>query len=204
MNDRVGMTTQAAASSPAIGRLLLIALAAGLCVAAAFSIVAITGVASDDTVGKVIGVALGFALFSATSAAGAMLLRRGWESVHLLGWATVALSAVSFCAVVLATFWEESATFLGCAALATLACAHASIVTRDARDDDAVTILALSWTSIVLAVSFAAGGIARIVGALGDSGDFWRAMAVGLILVLLTFALAPILRRVRRGSIASA
>lgn len=39
---------------------------------------------------------------------------------------------------------------LGCAGLATLACSHASIVLRDARDGDNMAILALCWTSILL------------------------------------------------------
>ena len=198
------MTAPQAHAPYALRRPLLVSIAVGLCVAAVAAIVAILGTGTADDLEDVVASGLGLALFSATSAAGAMLLRRGWESVHALGWVTIALSAVSFCASLVATFTDDYAQVFGCAALATLACAQASIVLVDSSDDDSVGILSLCWTSIVLAVSFAAGGIARIVGALGDSGDFWRAMAVGLILVLLTFALAPILRRVRRGSIAAA
>jgi hypothetical protein len=195
---------RATPSPPAILTPLLLALAAGLCVAAVAAIVAVAGSSFDDS-DTVIEVSLGFTLFSATSVCGAMLLRRGWESIHPLGWVTILLSAVSFVAVLVSALADTGDEFLGCVGLATLAGAHASIVLRDTRDGDNMAVRALCWTSILLSVSFAAAGAAAISGVIGDVGeDFARAMAVGLILVLLTFALAPILRRVTSGSAGAA
>ena len=59
---------------------------------------------------------------------------------------------------------------------------------------------ALCWTSIASAVILAVVGIALITGGLDDVGyAFGQLMAVVVIVWLLTFALAPILRRMDRG-----
>jgi len=190
------LTAPQAHAPYALRRPLLIGIAVGLCVAAVAAIVAILSTGTADDLEDIIATGLGLALFSATSAAGAMLLRRGWESVHALGWVTIALSAVSFCASLVATFTDDYSQVFGCAALATLACAQASIVLVDSSDDDSVGVLSLCWTSIVLAVSFAGLGIALITEAIAFGEDAARALGVLLILNLLTFAFTPILRRV--------
>jgi hypothetical protein len=180
-----------------IRRALSWALVAALCVAALTAIVAILGGDFDDTDGRVIGASLGFAVFSATAAAGASLRFRDSAIARTLGLATMALSAISF-ALLLGALWDEDADatwrWFGSAALAALALSHASLVSGALRAADSLIVRALSKTSIALGVVESLLGILAISGAVDGSAQL---IAVLVILLLLTTALPPVMRRLQ-------
>jgi hypothetical protein len=189
-----------------VRRLLAWALVAALCVAAITASAAILTGDFDETDARVIGTSMGFAVFSATAASGASLRFRESDVLRGLGLATMALSAVSFVLLVMA-IWNDSADdawqVFGSAALAALACSHASLVGGAARPTDSETVRALGGTSITLAAADAFFGILAVSGAVEEVAEgFGQLMAVLVILLLLTTALPPILRRLQRSAAA--
>jgi len=178
-------------------RPLVVALVTGLCVAALSGIVAIALEGFGEAALKVIALGWGVAVFSATGAAGAALLQRGWESVHPLGYATVGLSVLSFVVLDFTLFVEAAdGQLLACLVLATFAASHASLVTLGANESDGVAVLALCWTSIAGALILAGTGIALVLGAWGDAGEgLWKAIGSVVIVTSLASVLPPVLRR---------
>jgi peptidoglycan/LPS O-acetylase OafA/YrhL len=190
-----------------IRRALAWALVAALCVAALTAIGAILTGDFDETDGRVIGTSVGFAIFSATAASGASLRFRASADLRTVGLAAVILSGVSFL-LLLVALWDDGAEatwrWFGCAALAALACSHASLVSGAMRDSDNRTVRALGRTSIALAVADASVGILAVSGAMEDVGQgIGELIAVLVILLLLTTALPPILRRLQEPAAAS-
>ena len=192
----------------AVKRTLSWALVGALCVAALTAIGAILTGDFDETDARVIGTSLGFAVFSATGASGATLRAGESENLRALGLATMALSAVAFFLLVGAV-WSDGAEDLwrwfGSVALAALACSHVSLVSGALRNTDSPSIRLLSVTSITLGLTEAFFGILAVSGAVEEVDDgFGQVMAVLVILLLLTTALPPILRRLQRTALASA
>src|ERR671911_1146660 len=103
MTSQTGVDQRAA-----VRRALSWALVGALCVAATTAIAAIMTGDFDDTDWRVIGTSLGFAVFSATGAAGASLRFRDSENLRALGVATMALSAVAF-VLLLVAVWDDGA-----------------------------------------------------------------------------------------------
>ena len=189
----------------AVKRTLSWALVGALCVAAITAIGAILTGDFDETDARVIGTSLGFAVFSATGASGATLRARESENLRTLGLATMALSAVAFFLLVCAV-WSDGAEdvwrWFGSVALAALACSHVSLVSGALRDTDSPSIRLLSVTSMTLGLADAFFGILAVSGAVEDVEDgFGQVMAVLVILLLLTTALPPILRRLQRTAL---
>jgi hypothetical protein len=192
----------------AVRRALSWALVAALCVAALTAIVAILSGNFDDTDGRVLASSLGFAVFSATAASGASLRYRESESLRTLGLAAMALSAVSFL-LLLVALWNDTGDdawrWFGCAALAALGCSHASLVSGASRDTDTPTVRALCKASIALAVVESFSGILLVSGATEEADDgMAQLLAVLVILLVLSTALPPIMRRLQRPLVAVA
>jgi hypothetical protein len=184
----------------AIRRRLLVALAAALCVAAATGIAAIlTGDFGHDE-GSVLLTSLAFAVFSATTAPGASLRLRQSPSLRALGAATVGFSVASFVLFAFAVWTEDDETLwrsFGCAGLAAFACTHAALVSGARRSTDSPLVVTLCTVSIVLGAADAGFGIAAASGAVDhvDRG-LVELIAVLVVLLVLTTALPPIIRRI--------
>lgn len=191
----------------AVRRALSWALVGALCVAAITAIAAIMTGDFDDTDSRVIGTSLGFAVFSATAASGASLRFRDSENLRALGIATMALSAVAF-VLLLVAVWNDGADdvwrWFGSVALGTLACSHVSLVSGALRNTDGPTVRTLSRASMGLGLSDAFLGILAVSGAIEEVEEgFGQMVAVLVILLLLTTALPPILRRLQRTGLAA-
>ena len=184
------------------------ALVAGLCVAAAAAIVALLVGSFGDTAASVVGTSLGFSVFSSTAAAGVALRLRPASWARALGAATAAASLASFVLLV-AVLWidvdDEGQTLLralGIAGLAALWSSHASLLLRAARSTDSPLIRRLTATAIVSLGIDSAVGMLALVGALDDldSEPFVRALAVLVVVALLSTILVPLLRRLARSA----
>jgi hypothetical protein len=176
-----------------------------LCVAALTAIAAIVTGDFDETDARVLATSLGFAIFSATAASGASLRFRDSESLRALGLGAMALSAASFL-LLLWLLWGtgegEVWRWFGSAALGAPACSHASVVAGAVRASDSPTVRTLATTSIMLGIVDAFFGILAFSGAVhGIRQGFGQLMAVLVILLVLTTALAPILRRLQRPAV---
>ncbi|HEV2815485.1 MAG TPA: hypothetical protein VGW10_19665, partial [Solirubrobacteraceae bacterium] len=177
------------------------ALIAGLCVAAFVAIFALIGSGEfDETHARVIGTALGFSIFSAFAGAGDALRSRtsGWQEA--VGVATVAVSLVAF-ALLLIPVWgaedEEGAWQVwGIAAVLSICGSHASLVLRGLRPDDTPRTVALVWGSLITGLIVTAFAVLAIAELFDDVDESWgRAIAVILVLLLLSTALPPLIRR---------
>jgi peptidoglycan/LPS O-acetylase OafA/YrhL len=184
-----------------IRRTLGWALVVALCVAALTAIVAVLDGDFNDTDWRIIGMSLGFGVFCALGASGATLRLREQPGLRHLGLATLALSLVGFVLLVVALWTDEGEgegpwELWGCVSLAALAASHASLVLGARRDSDSDGIRLLSNVSVVLGTIDASIGILAIAGAVEEVGDgSAQVVAVLVILLILTTALPPILRR---------
>lgn len=186
----------------AIRRALSWALVVALCVASLTAMGAILSGDFDETDGRVILTSLGFAVFSATAASGASLRLRASAGLRALGAATAALSVLSFLLLLLG-LWrlvdDDAWRWFGSAALAALACSHTSLVVGTARETDGVAVQVLARASIALAAVDAFAGILAVTGAVDEvDGSAGQLIAALVILLMLTTALPPVLRRVQR------
>ena len=173
-------------------------LVGGLCVAAVCAIVALLSGSFDETDGRVVGMSLGFSVFTSTAGAGLALrlARGGWARV--LGEATAAVSVIAFALLAL-SLWIADAGWraFGIAALAALWGSHASLVLRAQRSSDTRAVRRLGATSIVtLGIDTTVGmaAIAELLPERAESG-YVRLLAALFVLTLLCTALAPLLRR---------
>ena len=127
--------------------MLVRALIAGLCVAAAAAITALLTGDFTDTHWRVVGTSLGFSVFTALGAAGDVLRRRARDWRAAIGVATVASAAAAFALLVAACWLDSEAEGLwqawGCVALVALCGSLWSLVLRGRRrtDTQAVTTL---------------------------------------------------------------
>jgi hypothetical protein len=179
------------------------ALVASLCLAAFTSVAAIMTGDFDDTDANVIATSLAFAVFSATAASGASLRHRDRQVLRTLGAGTVALSAASFLFLLVA-LWGDGEVgawrWFGCATLATLAASHAALVSRSLHVTDTDAVRLLGATAIALGLVDAGFGIAAISGAIDDVTDgAGQVLAALVVLLVVTTALPPILRRMQRS-----
>jgi hypothetical protein len=184
-----------------IRRALGWALVAGLCVAALTACVALLSGSFDDTDAKVVFSSLGFAIFSAFAAAGATLraVRGGREEA--LGTLTAALGVAAFLALLVALWvdWsnEELWRLWGILAILALAGSHASVVLKGRRPTDTEAVRALAGASLVLGVLDAFLGELPLLNVVDEEllTDTAQVFGVLLVLLVLTTALAPIVRR---------
>jgi hypothetical protein len=182
-------------------RLVAWTLVVTLCIAALTAIGAIVSGDFDDTDAYVIATSVGFAVFTATAASGAGLRYRQSENLRTLGFMTIALSIASFGLLVIALWseWDdETWKWFGCAALATLAASHGSLVSGARRAGDSEAVSTLATVSIWLAVVDSLAGILAISEIVEEvDAAFGQLLAVLVVLLLLTSVLQPILRRLQ-------
>lgn len=184
------------------------ALVAGLSLAAATAIVALLVGSFDDTELRVVLTSIGFAVCSSTGSSGATLRLRADGNLRALGTATLALSVTAFLLLVVGLWtnideWGSEGVWraFGCTAVLGFAGAHASLVLGARRRSDSPAVHALTSLSVVLGALDAFGAILPISGIAENVGDGWaRLFAAGLVLLLLTSVLPPILRRMQPPS----
>jgi hypothetical protein len=185
----------------AIRRALGWTLVGSLCVAALVAIVALVGDSWDETDWRLIGTSLSFAVYSALAGAGAAVRVKEHPAAQPLGLATTGAAAVAY-VLLLVLVWADDAgdavaRAFGITTLAALAGSHASLVLRATRADDTPAVVLLVVASIALGALDALVGTLAITGALDVDEDDpgTRLMAVTVVLLLLTTALPPIMRR---------
>ena len=178
-------------------RAVLLGLAAGLSIAAATGIAAIVTHTFDETDARVIATSLGFSVFSALGAAGALARRQ--PKLAALGVLTTAAAGPSFGLLELA-IWDEGLTWawraFGALAMLALAGSHASLVLSARRSSDSPATRNLTVISVLTASIDAILALIAIVGLVHNiSSGETRLAAVLVITMLLSTALPPILRR---------
>ncbi|HEX8741598.1 MAG TPA: hypothetical protein VF712_00550 [Thermoleophilaceae bacterium] len=195
--------TAVEAQRAAIRRTLGWVLIGALCVSALTAIVAVLSGDFDEDDGRTIATSVAFAIYSAVGASGASLRLRASENLRTLGLATMALSALGFLLLLPALWTEDGDTealwrWWGVATLAAFAASHASLMTGAFRDTDSDVVRALGWSSIALATFDSTLGVLAIAEAFEDVDEsFAQLVAVLVILMLLTTALTPIVRRLQ-------
>lgn len=182
------------------GRFVGRALVAGLCVAAATAIAAMLAGNFDDLHARIIATSLGFSVCSALAGAGDTARRRGRHEHRWVGIATIAASALAFVLLLPAVWIDDSADALweawGVALLLALCGSHASLVLAFRRPDDSDAVRLLVATSVATASFDTLVGTLALLEVFDDVDDaFARFVAVVLVVMLLSTALPPILRR---------
>jgi hypothetical protein len=177
------------------------ALVAGLCIAAATAIAALVSGDLDDTHARVIATSLGFSVCSALGAAGDALRRRAPGAPAAVGAGTVGAALLAFVLLCLAVWGgdDNETLWRSCAVCALLALwgSHASLVLRGRRREDSAVIELLVATSIVAAGFDTLVAVGALLEAEVEVGEgFVRFVAVVLVVMLVTTALPPLLRRV--------
>ena len=197
---------EAAGDPGRLGRLAGRALVGGLCVAASVAILAVLTGSFDDTDWRVVGASLGFSVLTSTAAAGAALRLREHEWARAVGTLTVAASVAALGLLFVALWFDDSESeglwrAFGVAGLLALWTSHASLVLRALRPTDPPAVRRLTGVSIVtLGIDTWAGELA-LLGVLDDYDEgLARLLAALLVISLLSSALPPIVRRVRRSS----
>jgi hypothetical protein len=176
------------------------ALIGGLCVAAAAAITALLQGDFDETHWRIVGTSLGFSLFTAFGGAGDALRRQARDWRRFAGAATTALAGMSFALLVIG-LWADIAEDMfwqvwGAVALISLCGSHASLVLRAQRPDDSPLVGALVWISIATATFDTLAGVLALLEAVEDAPDgVVRLLGVVLVVMLLSTALPPIMRR---------
>jgi hypothetical protein len=201
------MTAQAATADEqraAIRRTVGWILVGALCVAALTAIVAIVSGDFDDDDWRVIATSFAFGIYSALGAAGATLRLRASENLRTLGLATMLLCATGF-VLLMPALWidedhEELWRFWGFATLGAFACSHASLMAGGFRDGDGPAVRYLGIASIALASLDSGIGMLAIAEAFDDVDEgFAQLVGVLVVLMVLTTALTPIVRRLQRA-----
>jgi hypothetical protein len=174
-------------------------LAVSLTVAGAVAIVAVLNGQLSTTDLRVLGTSIGFAVFSATWAAGSAAARHHVAAARWVGAATSAFSALALVLLVVAlwSYDKDALRAFGSVALLALAGSHASIVLRGQRESDAAAIWFLCTISIVLASLDCVAGALLIQGAfeIHDAGSAVQLETVVVIAMVVTTALPPLIRR---------
>jgi hypothetical protein len=198
MGIKRSMMNTMADSAVSLRRTVLLALAVGLSVAAIVAVAGILTRSFDRTDLRLVGTSLGFSIFSALGAAGTKAERRGIAPTGL-GRVTTMAAVLSFALLLVALWINQGAAVwraFGTVGVATLAGSHACLVLSNRRDTDSSLINGLAATSIATGSIDSLLGALAITGAIArvDSG-YVRLLAVLVIVMLLTTALPPILRR---------
>jgi hypothetical protein len=182
-------------------RFVVRSLIAGALAAALAAILALLQGNFDGTHWRVVATSLSFSVASATAGAGESLRARGREGWRaFVGIGTVIASAAAFVLLLVALWFHgREAVWRGCGVFALLALcgSHAALVLRARRPSDTPLIDALVATSIATATFDTLVGTVAVTGAVERvSAGFVRLVAVVLVVMLLTTALVPLLRRV--------
>jgi len=178
-------------------RLLSLAIAAGLCVAAAAAIVDIVSGPLQDVDWRLIATSFGFSLFSALGAAGSKAGRAG-PAGYALGLWTAACAAAAF-ALLMVGLWHDGGVHLwqafSIALVLSLGSSHASLMVGARRPEDSLLVLWITAVSVAAGTADALIGSAAIAQMIDASADLARALAVLIIVQLATSLLPSLLRR---------
>lgn len=186
------------------------ALVAGLSLASATAIVALLAGSYGDVELRVTLSSIGFAFTSSTGAAGAAARVRVSRRLRALGAATLAASVAAFVLLLVGLWtniddwgsegiWQAFGT---CAVLA-LAGAHTCLVLGARRAADSRAVQALVSASVALGAVDSLAVVLAINGIADEVDVGWASLlGVGLVLLVLTTALPPILRPLQRVSAA--
>lgn len=196
----VASTVRGVSIRRALGRVLVFS----LCVAAFTAAFAIATGSFDEDEVRVVATSLGFAVFSATAAAGGALRLRSTSWERGVGVGTVWVSALAF-VLLLAALWlgpddEDLWRTFGTVGLVTLGASHASVVLGARRATDTEASRRLVAVSIVLGAVDSALGVLPLSGAveIEDGASYAKVVGVLVVGLLLTTTLPPILRRLVR------
>ena len=197
-------------SNPAeVRRTLGWALVGSLTLAALTACVAILSGSFDNTDERVIFSSLAFSLYSGVTAAGASMRLRAVGREELLGTATVATATFSF-GLFLVGLWGETGSetlwrLVGATAVTALASAHACMMLGARRRGDSSAVSTMTRVSVALGGVDASIAVLAILGAIDDVSDSGAEFfAVLLIALLLTTALAPIVRKLQQPAATAA
>jgi peptidoglycan/LPS O-acetylase OafA/YrhL len=178
-------------TTAAVVRILI----AVLCAAAFLLIVVIlSGERLDDTSGKAIATALGFALFSLTAVAGTGL-RESPPPLNLFGYVVAMLSVAAFLSGAIA-IWSEPGgdgwELPGILFVLAAGSGHAALLLKGAREDDNESVRAIRGAVLVLIATLCLMATMEISS---DGGDIDpRAFGVLAVLYLLGTLLLPLAR----------
>jgi hypothetical protein len=187
-----------------LGQLVGRGVIAGLCVAAAAAISALVqGDIGDDIHWRVMATSLGFSLFTALAGSGDALRRHARDWRAGVGILTTGVSALAFVTLVITVWNEDSDTLwqiFGVSGLSALCLSHASLVLRGHGPSDTALLTALVWISIACMTFDTMVANLGIAGVFDDVSDgFLRFLGVVLVVMLLTSALPPLIRRLSRA-----
>jgi hypothetical protein len=181
-----------------LGRAVLRIVVASLLVAGAAACVALLGGGFGDLDLKIIATSTLLAVASAAAGAGLAVRHRH----PVLGLGTTGATLATFALVLIGmwpeidgiAFWRATA----CVAICALEGAHASFVLSRRRDDDARTAIVATRVAVVAAAVSGVMGLLPTAGVTSDDIDaeaYAQALAIVLVVQLVSTAVAPLLRR---------
>ncbi len=186
-------------------RTALLCFAAGLTIAALTAIAALLTSSFEETEWRVIGTSLAFAVYSSLAAAGAATRLSDDRAVAVLGTATLTFAVIAF-GMVTVGIWDEPENGdvlwrgYGCATVIAFASVHAALVIQARSPSDGRGVALLASLSLVFGALDAVGALLPISGLSEDLDvGYANLFGVGLVLLILTTALPPLLRRAQRS-----
>jgi hypothetical protein len=193
------------ARTSSLKRVALLCFAGGLTIAALTAIAALMTSSFEETEWHVIGTSLAFAVYSSLAAAGAAARLSGDRTVAMLGTVALGVAVIAFALVTVGIWFEpEDGDALwrgyGCATVIAFASVHGALViqARSASDSHGVSLLVT--LSLVFGALDAIGALVAISGLFDDLDvGYANLFGAGLVLLILTTALPPVLRRAQRA-----
>lgn len=179
------------------------AIVAGLCLAAAVAVVALLIGEFGDVEVRIIATSIGFSVFTAIGAPGVTAAQRE-GTLRRLGLVAAATAGVAYAILLVALWTGDDGNDLwqpwGVATVVALGLSHASLVLVGRRPSDTSAIRTITGTSIVLGAVDTAVGALTISEVFADVDEsLVRVFGVTVVLLLLTTALPPIMRRLSRA-----
>jgi hypothetical protein len=191
------------ADAASIRRFAGLSLVGGLCVAAVAAVLALLTGSFGDVDLRVVLSSMGFALFSATGSTGAGARLRPSDEVRLLGSATLAASIAAFVLLLVGLWtniddWGSEGVWrsFGCVGVLAVAGSHACVMLGARRRADSEAVRLLTLCSLGLSAFDTLAVILPIAGLIEDVDEPWpNIFGAGLVLLVLTSILPPILRK---------
>ena len=193
------------ADSASIRRYAGWALVTGLSVAAAAAVLALLTGSFDDTDVRVILTSIGFAVASATGSSGAAARLRASHALHLLGTATVLASIAAF-VLLLAGLWTDMDQWgdegiwraFGIFGVLGVAGSHACLILGARRRTDSEAVRLLTLASLGFSIFDTTAVLLPLLELVADVEEPWpNIFGAGLVLLVLTSILPPILRKMQ-------
>jgi hypothetical protein len=179
-------------------RVVVLAIATGLCVSAAIGIVAILASRFDED-WRLLATSFGFSIYCALGSAGAGAWGKGAARAGL--WVLGASCAAAAFVLLQLGIWTEDWWNVGLwraysiATVLALGVSHANLMLAVTRPSDTQAIKASTGAAIAFGAVDMSLVVLAIAGTIELDGDFERLLGVLLILQVLTSLLPPVLRR---------